>query len=245
MEPQRVRWNGLKGKQYVLDTNAVLVVLPWSASVEKPDIVIDGSYHEVRTGVQPRITKCYNRSYTYSGRKHPVEKTTPDNIQAIMDFTVEMYTTKDKPDTIKSSFKNGVPMCLVNFYPSCRHNIGRHSDDEKQFSSDIPDVICWVLGGENRRLIIRNMDAEIVLSLCLTNCIYVMSGSKFQINYTHEIPQEYAALFNKMSEKAPEDLTTLLKADWLLAYPKVGMRYTGWDEWATPRTSFTVRFFAK
>ena len=253
---KRIRWNGLKGIQYTLDPDAVMIVLPWPDSIEKPFIVVRGNYRSVRTGVQPRITKCYNRSYKYSGQVHPVEAVTPDNIQAIIDFTVEMYSTENKPTSIPSIIGSEVPMCLSNYYPTCHHCINRHSDDEKQFSPNIPDVICWILGGENRRLIIRNAETKrnikkgivgkIVLSLHLSNCIYIMSGSKFQTNYTHEIPREYGALFKRMCEnpKVPDDLESLLKADWLLVHSEVGSKYPGYDEWVKGRTSFTIRFFA-
>ena len=218
-------------ERYVLGPEAELIVLQWPDGIEPPEMVIEGGYHRVRTGLQPRITKCYGTSYTYSGSKHPVEPDTPPEIQNIMDYTAAMYDV----DTI--------PMCLVNYYPTCHHSISTHSDDEHQFGN-IPDVICWVLGGENRRLIIRNKATKkVVLSLVLSDVIYIMKGNRFQKDFTHEMPKEYEALFKRMCTRCPGSLTTLQKADWLLAHPKVGSQFKGYNEWALGRTSFTLRFF--
>ena len=69
------------------------------------------------------------------------------------------------------------------------------------------------------------------------------SGEHFQTDYTHEIPKEYSALFKRMCADIPDDMTTLSKADWLLANPDTSSRHSGYNEWATSRTSFTIRFF--
>lgn len=231
-----VTWNTrdgyIKGKSYNIGPDADLIVFPWPETIEEPSLVLRGGYHRINLGLQPRVTKCYGESYTYSGRKHPAEEHTPKKIKDIMEFTESMY-----------EYPDATTMCLANYYPSCYHNIGLHSDDEAQFG-DIPDVVCWVLGGENRRLIIRDQSNKVVISAHLSNCIYIMHGPRFQTDFKHEIPKEYGALFKRMSELAPSDLSTLSKADWLLANPDIGSEYQGYDDWATPRTSFTIRFFS-
>jgi len=226
---------------FQLDESCSLVCLPWPRNIPVPTSTFQTTpYYKVCTPKgkvnQPRKTVCYGESYTYSGLKHPVESTTPSDIQAIMDVTKELYENT----THKC-------MCLANYYATGQHSISAHSDDEKQFS-EIRDVICWVIGGENRRIIFRNKSTKkIVINLSLWNCVYIMRGANFQKTYTHEIPKEKATLFARISACAP-NLTSLEKADWLAENPEVVSReyprdVNAYREWVQPRVSYTIRFF--
>lgn len=101
-----------------------LLWMPWPESLDKP-IIATGGYYNVNFGgksiTMPRRTKCYSQTYSFSGQTHPVEPSTPKEIQ-------ELY------ETTNLIFNTSVNMCLENQYEHGRHYISAHSDDERQFS---------------------------------------------------------------------------------------------------------------
>ena len=144
-------------------------------------------------------------------------------------------------------------MCLANKYRTGYHCIDEHSDKEGQFSS-IRDIVCWVVG-EPRRLIIRSRKPQghkKLLIVGIPTGIYIMRGEWFQRTYSHEIPREKEAMYNRLRTIVPQDIQEqgkLHSADWLAehpeavaaSYPKDVKDYT---RWCNVRCSYTVRFFA-
>jgi len=164
-----------------------------------------------------------------------------------MDFTDAMYGI--------SADSECATMCLGNLYPTGYHCIGKHSDDEKQMSDACKDVVCWVVGAA-RRLIIREkkhgkqLQDRIVLSVLIPQGVYIMHGNMFQSRYSHEIPREGVALFDKLCSIAPQDIPKLEQADWLAANPKAVKEqyrklYEQYKDWSEPRASYTIRYFKK
>jgi hypothetical protein len=87
-----------------------------------------GIYHEIKPSasyaLQPRKTVCYSHAYNYSKTVHPVEAETPKHIRKLYRVTNKLF-----------SLEEGVNMDLVNYYPTGRHYINAHSDDERQFGN--------------------------------------------------------------------------------------------------------------
>lgn len=148
-------------------------------------------------------------------------------------------------------------MCLANRYATGHHYISRHGDKQFQASNEVRDIVCWVTGA-TRRLIIREDGKRGVklLELNVPAGIYIMGGYHFQDRYTHEIPQEKEALFNKLLDIVPTELieasqggSKLLAADWLAANPQeveelLPHLYDKYWQWSWERCSYTIRFFA-
>lgn len=228
-----------------------------SELVEPPTPTSDGHYRPMQLYgkhvVMPRKTWCYGFSYGFSGQVHPVEKRTPPEVQALYDWANAALGYEGKA---------GFNMNLRNDYPTGCHNIGRHSDDEKQFGL-VRDVICFVTGSAKRKLIIRDKETkEIVMSLALPAGVYCMEGLEFQKFYTHEIPELHPSLFKKVLAKAvewfgedwPSQLSRAEQAEWIAAEPArtqlvrknlAAKDQKKWDEWLKPRTSHTLRNFTK
>lgn len=217
--------SAIKGLSFQLNKKCSLVYYLWPSCIPKPIFDAGAEYQEVNVhGLkkQPRETLNYGVAYKYSRVKHTLEKHTPTDIAAAMEYTECMYEDvldKETTDT----------MCLANRYTTGYHCISRHSDEEGQSSSSCKDVICWVVGAA-RRLIFRNSnkrDTDIVLSVSLPEGIYIMRGKRFQRSFTHEIPREKVATFNKLCirynkamvqhfSSCIEDSTTATqRAEWL------------------------------
>lgn len=228
-----------KAEDHIHSDSSRIIYFPWPDSVPIAKFPECTEYHKVSLGVQPRHTLCYEATYKYSGLLHPVEKVTPPDIKAIIEYTKKTYDIGDDVLT----------MCLANRYTTDYHCIGKHSDDESQFC-DIRDVVCWVTG-KARRIIIRDKKKnEIVLSIVIPQGVYIMRGDKFQSRYTHEIPRENVSLFDKLSVIAPNELSKLEKADWLSEHASKVKRkhpdlYERYKEWNQERCSYTIRFFCK
>jgi hypothetical protein len=217
-----------------------------------------GDYHAVqimgRLVAQPRQTKCYGSAYRYSGSTHPVEAHTPSEIQNLYDVTNEMFGHQPR--------RGAVNMCLENHYPTGRHYISEHSDDEPQFG-ELHNVYCWVTGPASRVLVIRHRKNLVpgtpaereVLRVELPAGLYVMAGASFQRKYTHEFPQLHASLFTRLTkmhqhaENWPTD--GLAQAEWLKEHAgavSAGLGPTDrqkFADWCLSRTSYTLRCFNK
>ena len=246
---QDVRVGELSGVKFVLPHNTCsLIFLPWPDNVAKPVFEAHAGYEDIKVRnfpvTQPRRSLCYGESYKYSGKHHKLEADAPKEVQDIMAYTKQMYNADD----------NVSMMCLANMYQTGHHCISEHSDKEGQFSS-IRDVVCWVTGAA-RRIIIRERDkfgGRKMVSVGIPTGIYIMQGEFFQRTYTHEIPREKDAMFNRLCSLVPDDVKVLGKlhsADWLAAnpggviagYPRDANDYQRWREL---RCSYTIRFFAK
>jgi hypothetical protein len=210
----------IKGVEFKLKKKSSLVYYEWPPEVAKPSFDSDAEYHKINilgAKKQPRKTINYGVAYTYSGVKHTLDKNCPRDVQAVMAYTESMYSEvlgDEKTDT----------MCLANRYETGFHCIGRHSDSEGQLSTSVRDVVCWVVNA-TRRLIIRNIDKKdstIILSVSLPEGIYIMKGDRFQSTYTHEIPREQTALFNKLCLKHAQTMDKY--------FAKHINRYTSLDE---------------
>jgi len=250
-ETVTLRWksDGVKRKMigisYAMpDGNCFVQHFDWPDFIPQPAIPKRGKYHPVKIMgkeiLQPRRTTCYGVAYRYSGVTHKLEKTIPDDIAFLMKETARMYKV-DNED------KYGKPMTLVNEYPTGRHYISAHSDDEKQMGT-VNDVICWVIG-DARKVVFRNKKKKIVLEVVLSEGLYIMKGEDFQKLYTHEIPKTYDSFFNRVSKMIPEtELSTLEMADWLSEnkrWAKANMTpkdYATYKKWNQTRVSFTIRF---
>lgn len=225
-----------------------------------------GIYHHLKPSaafaLQPRRTICYDHVYNYSKTQHPVEPVTPDHIKTLYSVTNELYGLGS----------DGVNMDLGNYYPTGRHHINAHSDNEKQFGR-LKDVYCWVFGPASRLGVFRDLDGKEVLSLHIPEGLYVMRGLSFQRHYTHEFPELYPALFKRMCKYItldgfPRDVpktslgapqTSLVQADWIKANrevmrdfirggniskgAKIDADLANFDEWCLDRTSHTLRQF--
>jgi alkylated DNA repair dioxygenase AlkB len=231
----------IKGKS---GNNSQLIWYKWPKTVPIPTFPTTADYHKVRTGMQPRKTVCYGTSYNYSGLKHPLEKDVPDDIQNLINYTNIIYDVKNELDV-----SSPITMCLANLYPTYHHSISKHSDDESQFSY-IRDVICWVVGNPRTLIIRPKTSSDIILSLDLPQGIYIMKGEWFQSDFTHEIPKKKETLFKKLSILAPNELSTLEKADWLsnnkkIIKEKLPDLYRDYKDWNSSRASYTIRYFEK
>jgi hypothetical protein len=241
----------LKGVELLLPNHiSKLLWFPWPDWVPMPADTNTGIYHKVRNGYkrnelvrQPRTSRCYVRTYEYSGSIHPMEDTVPDDIQNLLDETTAIYNAYDTD-------RCGIATCLVNEYPTKRHYVSVHRDDPKLFGG-IKDVICWVVG-VTRRLIIRDYATKrVVINVQLPEGLYIMRGSKFQKEYTHEIPQEMSSTFTMLQSYLPPEiaeLDTLLQADWLASHGKdlrkvlTAKDYARYKNWTGLRVSYTIRF---
>ena len=122
----------------------------------------------------------------------------------------------------------------------------------------LKDVICWV-DGATRRLIIRDkLTNKCVLNIELPEGLYIMRGSSFQKEYTHEIPRAMDTTFNalvKLIEEGNSDAIEGMEkneiADWLAANKKWVRRntdkrlYNRYLKWNQIRVSYTIRYFKK
>lgn len=242
------------------DKESSFVWLHWPKGIPRPVFDEAAEYHAVRVGIQPRRTLCYEHAYKYSGRIHPVEEVTPDDIQRILDITTELYGAHNTK-------KYGTPMCLANDYRNFYECINEHSDNEDQFGT-LNDVICWVVGA-TRTLKIRDKPHDKktkgereIISIELPEGIYIMRGRSFQQHYTHEFPRLYDGWFKKFLSVADEwigdsDMRFLEKAAWISRHPKrikneikhekVRGEDFNYDEafdiWNQRRTSYTIRYF--
>lgn len=230
-----------------------LTWFPWPSHVPLPILEGGACYHKVRQPGkggyvdQPRRTRCYEHSYKYSGRWHPVEPTTPLSIKRILDETTAMYDAYDTREY-------GTPMCLENEYTTRRHNIAAHPDATDQMGT-LTDVICWVTGAVRKLTLDTNVPKgqknEIVLEVDIAEGIYIMRGRRFQEDYRHGIKDENAAMFDRLRAiYPPKDITDAVKqADWLAANanivrPQLSAKDAEtFDYWLESRTSYTVRFF--
>lgn len=154
----------------------------------------EGIYHHIKPSaayaIQPRRTICYSFAYKYSGVTHPVEPKTPKHIRKLYRVTNELF-----------GLAEGVNMDLVNYYPTGRHYISAHSDNEKQFGN-LKDVYCWTFGPAKRLAIFRDVETkEIVLQISIPEGLYVMQGLSFQKHYTHEFPELHPALFKRICKR--------------------------------------------
>lgn len=176
------------------DGESALLFMPLPSFLSTKDYSMQegsGIYHHVKPSalyaLQPRRTLCYSHAYNYSKTQHPVEKETPVSISKIYDVTNKLF-----------GLEEGVNMDLVNYYPTGRHYISAHSDDERQFGK-LKDVYCWLFGPAARLGIFRSKeDKKEVLRLSIPEGLYVMEGLSFQRNYTHEFPQIHPALFTRL-----------------------------------------------
>lgn len=242
----------IRGMEYTLDeeTGSILYVFHWPRVVPIPEFKPDAEYHTINVyGIQtqPRRTLCYGSSYNYSGVPHKLEKITPPAIQDLMLFTEAIYE-----DILEDEEYS--PMCLANRYTSGYHCIGKHSDSEKGQFCSVKDIICWVHyeGPGRRRLVLRNKATNgVVFDVSMGNCIYIMSGERFQSTLTHEIPRDFPTLFEKtLLPLVPEDVDEkLAAADWLVEHRDEvsaqlhGKHVNQFKLWCTERCSYTVRFF--
>ncbi len=153
-------------------------------------------------------------------------------------------------------------MSLENQYPTGRHAIAEHSDNED--AMQLPHVFCWVAGPAARELVLRtrrradcdqSKQEREVCRAALPAGLYVMHGRAFQATYTHEFPQLHKALFARLKqalrarEGYPREESELVQAEWMAQHADVVEGAIRPDEvelfreWMLPRTSHTLRAF--
>lgn len=191
------------------DRESHLLWAPWLPHQRQPQRD-PGIFHlihpnVVRPNVQPRKTRCYGHAYPYSGTVHPVEEETPAEITALYAESNALFGL-----SMASRFN----MCLENDYGNGRHYISEHSDDERVFGQ-LHDVCCWVTGPASRTAVFRQVRTadgphktptqRLVLRISLPAGLYVMRGRKFQTRYSHEFPQLYKVLFDKIRTACKSD----------------------------------------
>ena len=198
---------------------------------------------------EPRHVRTYGKSYKY-GKDAGVaceEGETPADVGKMMATINAAYGLEGAAQ---------VNMCLQNDYPTGRHCIGQHSDNEKQIAQN-KSVFCFVTGEASRTIAFRAKKTRI-LKIDIPAGLYAMVGQDFQSLYTHEIPQAQIALFNRLVDKAKELLgeefeamsaaekATLLKARDVGSQVFAGnQRYlAAYKKWALGRSSYTFRNFA-
>jgi alkylated DNA repair dioxygenase AlkB len=231
--------------------NATLWWCAWPDFLPRPQFPADAKYHPVRSPYtvggmidQPRKSVCYGHAYRYSGRLHPVEPETPQEILQLYRLVEDLFGVQ-------------VNMCLANGYYHGNHSISKHSDDEKEMG-DLHDVFCFVTGA-TRPAVFRTKEQQmVVLKVDLPEGLYVMRGSDFQKNLTHEFPKVYETAFKNAFVKcvptavSTMDMTTMEKADWLWMHQdevKEKLRGTKYFDdfiqWSQSRFSFTLRHFTE
>lgn len=225
-------------KCFELGEQAILKHCPWPDDLKKESVeeiclsVKDREYIKVSTPggykEQPRKTICYGHSYSYSGQTHPVEKETPEFVQQLFNYTLK-------------EFGEETNMCLLNVYLHGHHSISAHSDDEREMG-DSHHVFCWVLGKQPRKAIFRFKDGKKRWTFEIPEGLYVMYGSNFQKDFTHEFPKMYETTFRAI--KGEHD------ADWVYKHReeiKEKLRgtkhYDFFLKWCQPRISYTLRNF--
>jgi alkylated DNA repair dioxygenase AlkB len=230
--------------EIALGGNAMLWWCAWPDFLPRPHFPDDAKYHPVRAPYggmidQPRKTVCYGHAYRYSGQVHPVEPETPEEILQLYRLVGDIFGGVQ------------VNMCLANGYYHGNHSISKHSDDEKQMG-DLHDVFCFVTGATRPAIFRTKEKSVVVLKVDLPEGLYVMRGSDFQKNYTHEFPKVYETAFkNAFVKCVPMDLaTTMEKADWLWMHRDEvqeklrGTKYfDDFVQWSQSRFSFTLRHF--
>lgn len=245
--------NGAVCMRWKLRGDASLLWCPWPEGVHEPEFGEGGHYRIMQVygaKEQPRLSKCFDHTYDFSGQTHPVEAVTPDEIKALYVWANAAMGCGQGDE--------GFNMNLCNYYPTGWHCINAHSDDKRQFGK-VDHVACFVTGTAARKIEIRDKETkQMVLNGPLPSGFYCMAGRDFQEYYTHAFPRLHEALFKHVVENGPTwfgaehwpaDLSNARLAQWLAAHgeevrqhldPK---RAAKWTEWLQPRTSHTLRNF--
>ncbi|KAJ3231902.1 hypothetical protein HDU81_003467 [Chytriomyces hyalinus] len=201
-------------------TENSLLWMPWLPHQTQPTRS-PGEYQHANFGryvLMPRRSKCYGVPYHFSAQIHPLEPTTPAEINALYKETSAIFNLD--AETVPN-------MCLENDYDCGRHYMSEHSDDDRQFGELQQDVYSWVTGAASRVGVFRvrsvgkkRLAGEDFASLCCDPLnpvatrdlveigfpagLYAMVGPNFQKRYSHEFPQAKEKLFKRILKVAPE-----------------------------------------
>jgi len=155
--------------------------------------------------LSPRYTQSYGADYKYSGS---VAKGKPW-IPLLLEIREKLVKDLAHMQVMPLNFN----MCLVNWYDTGDHNIGRHSDDERQLVKNSP--IAGLSWGSTRtfKLAPKKGVNGYKLDLPVNDGDLIVMGGTLQKTHTHEIPKTKSPVGPRVSftfrifEGLPEPFT--------------------------------------
>ena len=157
--------------------------IPWR---QEKAIVFGKEYN------QRRLT-CFlgdeGKEYTYSGIKRTPEKMTSTLISLTKQVQSIVNSCREEEAPVSPNFLKHplYTSVLANYYRDGNDNIGKHSDDEKDLSTD-SIIASLSLGAERYFDIHCKKDGKKVMRLELENGSLLLMGKNMQKLYKHSVP---------------------------------------------------------
>lgn len=160
-----------------------------------------------KTMKRPRKMLAFLRDYAFSGSEHEAvsDERTPQSMRSAIALINDVCNTEQATRGVDFN------SALVNWYKNGNEYIAKHSDDESGLR--LPSTVATLSLGETRKLRVRRKsDNKIVKDVQLTHgTVYIMHGTRFQTNYTHEVPKVAGAKGAAMGERISVTLRQHMK----------------------------------
>lgn len=126
----------------------------------------------------PRWQQSYGQDYKFSGT---VSKALP------IPDTLHPFLQWANNNELKSGRNGDLNGLLLNWYKDGEHNIGWHSDSEKQLDNSRP--IYTISLGASRKFKIKHIKSKVTNDYIVNDGSYLIMGGDMQTHYKHSVPK--------------------------------------------------------